>query len=326
MINYTNCTNKLAEFWSFVKVNKLRKIKFILTLGILLLIPTQSRALQENIVVGRPVVRSLPIELTEFSSYPVNITGQAAPWLTARAALAIDVPSKTIIFSKNQDYRLLPASTTKIMTALVALDFYKLNDVLDVATPQAIGQTMGLKENEKMTAENLLYGLLVESGNDAAYVFAENYPGGVDDFVAAMNKKAADLNLKQTSFHNPTGIDASGHLTTAHDLALLAAEAMKNDIFAKIVATPSIVISDTSGDIKHKLTNINQLVGKFPGVKGIKTGWTEDAGECLVAYTERDKGKIITVVLGSNNRFKETEVLVDWVFNNFQWEAILPPS
>lgn len=311
----------MEQFWQFIINNKVRRIKFILLLLTLLILPTQNYYTRLEAAAGNPVIRTTDTDLVPLSFYPVNFTKQPAPWLSAGSALVIDVPSKTVIYAKNPDQTMLPASTTKIMTALVAMDYYKPDDVLDVKSAKAIGQTMKLVENEKITFNNLLYGLLVQSGNDAAEVLAEDYPGGFTSFVSAMNTKAKTLHLEKTNFNNPTGIDSFGHVTTAHDLAILASVAMTNATFAQIVGTASVAVKDVSGTFVHELTNINQLVGKVLGVKGVKTGWTEDAGECLVAYTERDKGKIISVVLGSSDRFKDTENLIDWVYNNFTWET-----
>jgi len=218
------------------------------------------------------------------------------------------------------------------MTALVSLDYYKLSDVLTVGKLEVNGETIKLVEGEKMTVENLLYGLLVASGNDAALVLAQNYPGGQINFVQAMNQKAQDLNLTHTYFANPTGLDSNKEgkiltdfsYTTALDLARLAAFALKNENFLRFVSTTNITISDIQGKIFHKLDNVNELLGKFSGVKGVKTGWTEEAGECLVGYTERDNHGLITVIMGSQDRFGETTKLVNWVFGNFQWQEINP--
>jgi D-alanyl-D-alanine carboxypeptidase (penicillin-binding protein 5/6) len=191
---------------------------------------------------------------------------------------------------------------------------------------------MRLVKGEAISVENLMYGVLVASANDAALVLAQNYPGGEQGFLAAMNNKAKELNLNDTYFANPTGLDSDewGNLlparsyTTALDLARLASWAMRNEVLAKMVATPQITVSDTSGKRQHQLYTINELLGYLPGIKGIKTGWTEEAGECLVSYTEREGRGIITVVLGSGNRFGETASLVDWAFSNHQWQKITP--
>jgi D-alanyl-D-alanine carboxypeptidase (penicillin-binding protein 5/6) len=312
----------LPDFFDFLKSSKQRQFNFFLTLFLFCLLPVKNSYLELTIIPGQPVLRSLEFELPAIAPYPVNISGQKAPELTALSVLAIDLPSKAIIFAKNPDRQLSPASTTKIMTALISLEHYSLDEILKVGEVQAIGRTMGLKENEELTAESLLYGLLVHSGNDVADVLAANYPGGKEAFVKAMNEKAQALHLEKTYFTNPAGIDNGEHLTTTHDLAILAAEAMENPFFRKAVATADIVITDITGKRKYSLTNVNQLLGKVPGLKGIKTGWTTGAGECLVSLVEREDKEIITVVLGSQDRFGETKKLVDWVFANHQWEAV----
>lgn len=313
---------QFLKFLYFLKAEKTRKIKFLLLTALFLLIPTQNYYAKLEIAEARPVIRKVNIDLPEISLYPINVKGEKTPGLTAYSAVVVDVDSKAVLFAKNPDWQLAPASTTKIMTALVALEYYQLDNILVVKNLFNLGQIMGLRENEKMTFENLLYGLLVQSGNDAAFALANNYPGGVDQFINRMNQKAKELNLLNTSFKNPAGIDAYGHFTTVHDLAVLASWAMKNEVFAKIVATPTITITDTSGEIKHDLTNINQLVGKIAGVQGIKTGWTENAGECLIALTQRENKEVITVILASQDRFAETEMLIKWVFENFVWQPI----
>lgn len=266
------------------------------------------------------------------SDYPVFVGPQTLQ-VAARSAIVLDRDSAVLMYGKNDDVRLLPASTVKIMTALVALGNYGLDDVLTVREIAHQGQqSMNLIKGEKMTVANLLYGLLVASANDAAMVFAENYPGGSGAFVAAMNQKAKDLNLIATHFANPTGLDSDekGKLladysyTTALDLARLAAVALRNDTIDQVVATPKITVTDISGRIIHDLDNINTLLGKVEGLKGLKTGWTEEAGECLVGYAERNGRGIISVILGSEDRFGETAKLIDWAFSNHQWEVMAP--
>jgi len=183
-----------------------------------------------------------------------------------------------------------------------------------------------LLPGEKITAENLLYGLLVGSGNDAAQTLAENFPGGMANFVSAMNRKAWEIKLSGTHFANPMGLDEENHYSTARDLAQLALIAIKNPSFAKIVSTSEFIATDISGTIVHKLKNTNELVGKADGVKGVKTGWTQNAGGCLVSLIEKSGRRIVIVVLGSEDRFGETEKLVDWIFVNFVWKIIAPPS
>lgn len=258
--------------------------------------------------------------------YPVNQEISPLPSFTARSVVALDIDSMVGLYQKNPGERVSPASTTKIMTALVALDYYSLNQVLTVGEFEVEGNMIDLVSGEEITVENLLYGLLVGSGNDAALVLAQNYPGGTTGFLLAMNKKAAQLQLENTRFANPTGLDEEGHFSTALDLARLTVEAIKNPTFSRIVSVPSLVITDVSGQKTHFLENTNELIGKLEGVKGVKTGWTQNAGECLIALTERNGEKIVTVLLGSEDRFGETQALINWVFENFRWQTISPEN
>lgn len=296
----------------------------ILVLGLLLLLPSPSYYSSLNLFRQPPKVRQTDLQIPVFP-YPVNKTGQPAPVLSARSVIVMDIDSAVVLYQKNSDLTLLPASTTKIMTALVVLENYPLRQVLTIGNLEKNGQTIKLLPGEKLTVENLLYGLLVSSGNDAAMVLAQNFPGGDQAFIEAMNQKAQKLNLNNTHFENPTGIDHPNHYTTTLDLARLTVSALKNPVFAKIVATKQITIWDISQQIPHYLYNVNQLVGKN-GILGVKTGWTEEAGECLVAYIEKNGHGLINVVLGSQDRFGETEKLINWVFENFEWEKLTPSS
>lgn len=278
-------------------------------------------------------IQPINLEIPTVADYPVNFTKIPAPWLTARSAIVVDRDSAVIMFAKDEEVRLLPASTVKLMTALVALEHYNLDDVLIAKEINFQGQDMELEKDEMISVESLLYGVLVASANDASTLLAQTYPGGMAGFVQAMNKKAKELNLDDTYFANPTGldIDEEGNLlpdcsySTALDLARLAMVVMKNPILSKMVGTTKITVTDVTGKIKHHLYNINELLYWLPGMKGVKTGWTKEAGECLVGYVERDGRGVITVVLGSEDRFGETAKLIDWAFANHQWKTMVLP-
>lgn len=268
-----------------------------------------------------PVKRN-PLELPPPTQYPV-FAGVEAPYLTAQAVIVVDSDSAVVLYEKNAQVPLFPASTTKIMTALVALEAYPLDEVITVKqASESIGHEMRLVPGERISVKNLLYGALVESGNDAALALAQHYPGGYQDFIDRMNQKAKEFNLENTQFRNVSGVEQAGHVTTVRDLAILAKEALKNETFAEIVGTEVVTLQSEDGEITHTLRNINELLGTVPGVKGVKTGWTENAGECLVTVTERDGHTIITVVLGSEDRFGESKKLIDWAFANHRWEKI----
>lgn len=265
--------------------------------------------------------------------YPVNDSGsQQAPQLTAQSALVMDADSAVVLYAKNESLQFLPASTVKIMTGLVVLGDYHLDEFLVVGKVNNFGQDMKLLEGEKISVKNLLYGLLVASANDAASVLAQNYPGGKRAFVGAMNQKAQELHLLDTYFANPTGLDTDEEenpltdfsYTTALDLARLSVWALKNEVFRQMVAVPQITVTDVTGKIRHKLYNINILLTSLPGARGVKTGWTDQAGECLVALVERNGREVIVVVLGSQDRFGEATQLTEWAFTNYRWEDITP--
>lgn len=261
-------------------------------------------------------------EVKTFPPLPVLSKDSSFPIVSAQAALAVDNDSGVVLYEKNPDSPLLPASTTKIITALVAMDYYPLDAVLKVGNVSTDGQKMGLAKGEEIKVEDLLYGLLVYSANDAAEVLAQNYEGGKEAFVAAMNVKAGKLSLKNTNFKNPAGLDGDEQVTTARDLVFVSQVAMKNLEFAKIVGTKQITVKSTDGKIVHKLTNINELLGRVNGVLGVKTGWTQNARENLVTYVKRDNHKVMIALLGSQDRFGETKELIDWIFTNYTWQPV----
>jgi len=299
---------QLLAFLQFIKANKKLKINSILALSFLAFIPAKNYYYQLNFPASAlPIIRSANQQLLPPSDYPVNTTKIPAPNLTARSILVIDVHSKAILYQKNPDLKLLPASITKVVTALVSLDHYPLDKVLTINNLNDIGQIMELELEEKITVENLLYGLLVQSANDAAYALADNYPNGQTAFIEQMNQLVKDLGLHDTQFTNPSGLDDFGHYTTVHDLANISAYA----VFSKMVATKNITVTDVDNTIIHELESINQLLGEVPGLVGLKTGWTELAGECLVTLTKRNNHQIITVVLDSQDRFSESQQLIN---------------
>jgi len=252
--------------------------------------------------------------------FPVPVGNEESrPVFSANAVLAVDVDSQVYLFEKNSQSLILPASTTKIMTALVALDYFSPEDILTFSGKKVEGQKMGLVAGERIKLKDLLTGLLIYSANDAATAIAENYPGGERAFVSAMNLKARKLKMFSSSFKNPSGLDEAGHFSTAEDLAKASIFAMRNPLIKEIVSQDKAVVKDLEGKLTHKLVNLNELVGKVEGVLGVKTGWTPNSRENLITYIERDGKKILIVILGSDDRFAETRKLIDWVFGNFEW-------
>lgn len=242
------------------------------------------------------------------------------PDISARAILVKDLGTNTILYQKNASISFPIASTTKIMTALVASEYFNANSVLTVREGARVsGARVGLASGENLNFRSLLYGMLLSSGNDAAYAIAENYPGGVLGFISAMNKKAANLNLINTRFDNPAGFDSPKHFSSAKDLAVITQEALKNPALARIFATKQTSIVSLDKRYNHELINLNRLLSQVRGVLGVKTGFTEQAKENLVTLVDRDSNRILTVVLGSNDRFGESTKLIEWAYENFIW-------
>jgi len=239
------------------------------------------------------------------------------PEISAEGIYVVDLPSFTPIFSRNENEKLFPASTTKIITALVTYDVYKPDQVITVKRTIDDGQVMGLVIGEKITVENILYGMLVHSGNDAAYILAENY--GYEKFVNLMNKKAQSLSMKNSYFSNPNGLDSGTQHSTAFDLALAARELLKNPYLSKIVSTKEITISDVDFKYFHRLENVNKLLGEIQGLGGLKTGYTENAGENLVSFYKKNGHQYVVVILKSLDRFNDTRNIIKWIEENVDY-------
>ncbi|KXK09837.1 MAG: D-alanyl-D-alanine carboxypeptidase DacB precursor [Microgenomates bacterium OLB23] len=247
-----------------------------------------------------------------------NIT----PFISAQGVYIIDLATATPLFEKNKDTKFFPASTTKVITALTARDVYKLDDVLTVRRVITEGQLANLVLNEKLTLESLLYATLIHSGNDAAYVLADNDPMGHAAFMNKMNAKARSIGMQNSQFTNPAGLDESAQFSTPYDLSLAGRKLLQDKELSKIVSTKSITISDIDFNNFHALYNVNQLLGKIPGVGGLKTGKTELAGENLITLYKRDNHEYLIVLMKSEDRFKDTEAIVNWIQTNISFENL----
>ena len=247
------------------------------------------------------------------------------PDLSAKAAIVLDADSQVILLSKNPELRFSMASTTKIMTALTALDFFKDSDTLTVKTYGVEGSGIGLVPGEQLAFKDLLYAMLLPSANDAAVAIADNYSGGRDAFVKKMNEKALLLHLSNTHFADPAGLDDDGNYTTVVDLSRLGSFAMKNERFAEVVGTKQKTIYDTYYSKEYALTNLNKLLGTR-GVNGIKTGTTEAAGEVLVTSIVAKGHTFIIVVMNSKDRFGDTKDLLDFINEKVQYVMPLLPE
>lgn len=266
-------------------------------------------------------VKEFPFEITE-NLYP-SFKSPIDPDITAKAAIVMDNKSKVLLYSKNPNLLFSMASTTKIMTALVALDYYKVNDILTIKTENVEGVNVGFKIREQLLFEDILYAMLLPSGNDAALALAQNYPGGKRAFVRKMNEKAELLNLSNTNFADAIGLEDSEDYTTPLDLARLASVALDNKTFAKIVATKTWEITDITGENKYLLNNLNKLLG-IKGVNGIKTGYTDEAGQVLVTSKKEGENTIIIVVMDSQDRLSDTIKLLNAIDGNVNYLSTHP--
>jgi D-alanyl-D-alanine carboxypeptidase (penicillin-binding protein 5/6) len=238
--------------------------------------------------------------------------GQGYPEISAQAAAVLDTSSGRFLYEKESDRRMKIASTTKIMTALVVLENADREEVVRIKRDHyAIGSSMYLREGEELRVRDLLYGLMLMSGNDAALALADHCAGGKEEFAKLMNKKAEEIEMSNSSFRNPHGLDEDGHYSTARDMALLAAYAMKNDVFREIVGTKS-------GHIAGRyMKNHNRLLTQIDGATGLKTGYTTSAGRCLVSSVERDGREIIVVTLNAPDDWRDHAALYKRAFDSY---------
>lgn len=244
-----------------------------------------------------------------------------SPDTNSRACVVIDRNTNTILYGKNEKQKRKMASTTKIMTATVIIENFNLNDTIKVSKKAAGtgGSRLGLKFGDKITINDLLYGLMLRSGNDAAVALAEYAGGSIEGFAELMNKKASELGLTNTHFETPHGLDSDEHYTTAYELAILSNYALNNPTFAQIVGTKNYTI--TINGYPKQLNNTNELLGNLNGVYGVKTGFTNGANRCLVTACKRNDMDIICVVLGADTkkfRTLDSIKLINYVFDNFE--------
>ncbi len=244
---------------------------------------------------------------------------QQPPQINARSAILLDVNNGQILYGKNYKEPRPMASTTKIMTAVVALAGADIKGIVTVSPRAAsVGESsMYLEPGEKLAMEQVLYGALLNSGNDACVAIAEHVAGTEKIFVHFMNEKAVLLGTEMTSFYNTNGLPAPGHYTTAFDLALLARYALHDPVFCRIVRTRAQVVEGPGG-INHYLRNTNRLLWRYPGADGVKTGTTVAAGKCLVASAARGDRRLLVVILNGSDRFEDASRLLDYGFDTFK--------
>lgn len=235
--------------------------------------------------------------------------------------ICIERTTEEILFEKDAYTQTAMASTTKIMTAIIVLENCDLNEEVSISKKAANtgGSTLGISEGTKISMQALLYGLMLRSGNDCAVAIAEHIGGSVEGFAQIMNNKAKELNLKNTNFVTPHGLDSVEHYTTAYDLAILTNYALNNEKFKEIVGTKQI--TEQIGDYPRSMINTNELLGVVNGVYGVKTGFTGNAGRCLVTACKRNDLDIIVVVLGADTkkiRGLDSKNVIEYVFENYE--------
>ena len=262
------------------------------------------------------------IEERDLESIQTSIESKNELKINSRAAVIYDRTSKTIIWGKKENEKRAMASTTKIMTAIIVLENANLKDTVSISKKAALtgGSRLKLSENDKITVNDLLYGLMLRSGNDAAVALAEHVGGSVEGFANLMNEKARTLNLFNTHFVTPHGLDSSEHYTTAYELALITDYALQNSKFATIVNTKTTNIYVNG--ISRTISNTNELLGNLNGVNGVKTGFTNNALRCLVTSTTRNGHQIICVVLGADTkkiRTQDSIKLIEYAFANYEY-------
>lgn len=245
--------------------------------------------------------------------------------INARSYVVLDRKSKKVLIGKNEYTKAKMASTTKIMTATIILENCNLDNIVTISKKSANtgGSRLGLKTNDKISVLNLLYGLLLCSGNDAAVALAEYCSGSIPEFCNLMNQKAIELGLTNSHFETPHGLDSDGHYTTAYELALITDYALKNSTFVKIVNTKNHTIQ--INNYPKNLSNTNELLGVLDGVYGVKTGFTNGANRCLVTACKRNDMDLICIVLGCDTkkfRGQDSTKLINYCFDNFEYVNI----
>lgn len=251
----------------------------------------------------------------------MNISIVNAADIEAKASVLMDVATGRVLYSHNSSEKLPMASTTKIMTVLLAIESGRLDETVKISRNASIqeGSSVYLREGEKIKLEDLLYAIMLRSGNDASVAVAEHLCGSVDKFVELMNEKARSIGAYNTNFTNPHGLPDDNHYTTAYDLGLITCYALRNKKFAEIVSTKKKTIPGPEGENWNRvLTNKNKMLWQFSGGDGVKTGFTKKAGRCLVASATRNDWQLVSVVLNCGDMWNASSELLEYGFNNYK--------
>ncbi len=244
-------------------------------------------------------------------------------YIDAVSAIALDCDSKVVLYEKNAYTTIEIASTTKIITALVAIKCGDLNKKVVVSEKAASirGSTIGLRKGEEITIKELLYGLMLRSGNDAAIAIAEGVSGSIDEFLKLMNEYALEIGLLNSNFESPHGLDSSNHYSTAYDLALVTTKAKEIKLFNDIVSSKDIDAKDYN--FTRSYHNINKILWLLPNATGVKTGYTGKAGKCLVTSVKIQNRDVVIVTLNCTPRWKETEKISEYVKKNYEYKKFI---
>lgn len=255
------------------------------------------------------------ITIFVFLIIPWNVEAKA-PTIGARAAVLIDVETGKVIYEKNAYNRLPPASTTKVLTAILALEKGNLNKVINVSSKaSSVGESsLGLSKGDKLTLFELIHGALIKSANDACVAIAEEIAPSEEEFLGMMNLKAKILGAEDTTFLNTNGLPQEGHLTTAYDLAIIARYALKNPLFADIIKKKFYTVIWQDRIRTRRIKNTNLLLWTYSKAIGVKTGTTDKAGKCLISAAKDHETELIAVVLNSPDRFNEARALLEYGF------------
>ena len=278
--------------------------------GQVLAFPLDTKPITKAIKEGQPPAVVPPLVLAP---------GDPLPGLSSRSAIVMDAATGLVIYERNADERRYPASTTKIMTLVIALEKGNLDDIVTVSSSAegTEGSTLWLKAGERIPLRELLYGMMMHSGNDATVVIAEHIAGSVPAFAGMMTARAHELGAESTSFVNPNGLPDDNHYTTARDLAIIAAHGYSLPEFEDIVSTKEISYNWVH-DEKKQLRNENQMLWFYPGGNGVKTGYTDKAGRCLVSGAKHDGIQLVTVVLDSLFMWNDSIALLDYGFEQIE--------
>ena len=269
-----------------------------------------------NNVLADDLIEDNVLDEIEVGTETVN-----EPNIFSKYAIVMERTTGTILYEKDAYTKCAMASTTKILTAIIAIEKCELNDMVLISkkAAQTGGSTLGITANTEMTMESLLYGLLLRSGNDCAVAIAEYIGQNLDGFAKLMNKKAKEVGMEKSNFVTPHGLDNENHYTTAYDMAILTEYALQNEVFLKFVNTKEINI--IINGLERNLNNTHELLGNVSGVYGVKTGFTGNAGRCLITAVKRDNLDIIIVILGADTkkiRSSDTQKLINYIYNNYE--------